>query len=110
MRVFLAAVLVAALVVGSARAEGPPVPPPGNRPILSAGEPATAAGLLATHPWAVYDEERRRFLIEERDVCLRKLEGAPPPGGWRPVLVIGGVSVTLGLAGGLWLGAKLWRR
>jgi hypothetical protein len=106
----LVLVVTAALVVGSARAEGPPSPPPGSRPILNAGDPAPADGLLATVPWARYDVQRLRWLSAERDACLHQLAGSPPPGGWRPVLVIGGVSVTLGIAGGLYLGAKIWRR
>ncbi len=110
MKRLLVLVVTAALGVGSARAEGPPSPPLGSRPILNAGDPAPEAGLLATVPWARYDEERRRWLVAERDACLRQLEAGPPPGGWKPTLIVAGVTVTVGLAGGLYLGAKLWRR
>lgn len=108
----LLSLAAAALLVagGVARAEGPPRPPEGSRPVLAKGDPAPADGLLSTVDWARYDNERLRFLAAERDVCLRKLEAGPPPGGWRPTLVVAGVSVTLGLAGGVWLGAKIWRR
>jgi hypothetical protein len=110
MRRVLSALVAAALVVGPARAEGPPLPPPGNRPVLFAGERAPADGLLSTAEWARYDTDRLRFLTEERDTCIRKLEAGAPPGGWRPTLVVAGVTVTIGLAGGLYLGAKLWRK
>lgn len=108
MRV-LAVVATALMAAGPARAEGPPSPPPGSRPLLRQGEPAPADGLLATVDWARYDVERLRWVTAERDACLRQLEGSPPPGGWRPVLIIAGVSVSIGLAGGLYFGAKLWR-
>ena len=111
MQRFVSAVVAAALMVGGvARAEGPPSPPPGQRPILRLGESAPADGLLATVPWARYDDQRLTWVTAQRDACLRQLEAGPPPGGWRPVLVIGGVSVTIGLAGGLYLGSRIWRR
>jgi hypothetical protein len=111
VRRLVSAVVAAALMVGGvARAEGPPSPPPGQRPILRQGEPAPADGLLATDPWARYDDKRLAWVTAQREACLRQLEVSPPPGGWRPTLIVAGVTVTLGLAGGLYLGAKIWRR
>lgn len=107
----LLSLAVAALMVASvAVAVEPPRPPEGSRPILAKGQPAPADGLLATDPWARYDVQRIRWLMAQRDECLSQLAGSPPPSGWRPVVVIAGISVTVGIAGGLALGAKLWRR
>lgn len=102
---------VAALMVASVAVAGePPRPPEGSRPIVAKGQPAPADGLLATVEWARYDVQRIRWLMAQRDECIHQIENGPPPGGWRPVVMIGGVAVTLGLAGGVYLGAKLWRR
>jgi hypothetical protein len=78
--------------------------------VLAKGDPAPADGLLATVEWARYDVQRLRYLGAERDACLEQLAGSPPPGGWRPTLIVAGVSISVGLAGGLYLGAKIWRR
>ena len=111
MRVLAALLAAAALMVGGgARADGPPAPPSVARPVLAKGDPAPAAGLLSPVEWARYDVERLRWLTAERDACIRQVEGGPPPGGWRPTLVVAGVSISVGLAGGLYLGARFWRR